>query len=131
MPALKLTEKVRYKGRITSVSVKREYDKYYAVINVEIPEVIKKGVNTEEAIGIDLGIKHHITLSNGLQIDYPNSVNKIVEKIIRTQKQLSKKNHPRTKGDKTEFSNNYLKQKRILDRLYGTLNNIKIAYILI
>ena len=128
MPALKLTENLRYKGRITSVRVEQEYDRYYVAINVEIPEFSKKEVKKSEAIGIDMGIKHHLTLSNGLQIDYPNSIDKTVEIIKKAQKNLSRKVHPRAKGDKKVFSNNYLKCKSKLDRLYGKLKNIKIDY---
>lgn len=128
MPALKLTEDLRYKGRIKSVTVEREYGDYYVAINLETET--GKGIEhtNNEAIGVDLGIKNHLILSNGLIVNYPNSINAISEKIKKMQKQIARKEHPRTKDDKKVFSNNYMKQKERLDKAYGKLKNIKLDY---
>ena len=61
----KYHEKLK-KTKINSVTIKLENGKYYAVFNIEteIPEFSK----TNDAVGIDLGMRTLATLDNGLKI---------------------------------------------------------------
>ncbi|MCR4660913.1 MAG: transposase [Clostridia bacterium] len=128
MMPIKLSEKLRFKGHIVGCRIIKKFNKYYAAISVDVQNIEKKDTKTNKAIGIDLGIKNHITLSNGLVFNYPSSVDKIKKRIKIVQKQLSRKVHPRTKDDPKIFSNNYLKMKKKLDKLYDKMRNIMIDY---
>lgn len=45
------------------------------------------------------------------------------------QKQLSRKQHPRAKGDDTKISKNYIKQSKRLNKLYLRIQNIREDFI--
>ena len=128
MSPIKLTEKLRFNGHIVSCRIIKKFNKYYAAISVEVTNIEKKETKTSKAIGIDLGIKNHITLSNGLALNYPNSIDRITKRIKVVQKQLSRKVHPKTKDDPKIYSKNYIKMKKKLDKQYETLKNIMIDY---
>ena len=135
MYPIKLNEHIRFNGHITGCRITRKFDKYYVSINVDVDETTNNNANSD-AVGLDLGIKNNICLSNGLVIDYPKSIIEQIKKIIKTQKVLSRKVHPRTKDDPKIFSKNYQKQKRKLDNQFERLDNIKrdfehkVSYIL-
>ena len=85
----KYHEKLK-KTKINSVTIKLENGKYYAVFNIEteIPEFSK----TNDAVGIDLGMRTLATLDNGLKI--ANLDVSYEEKMIKKyQKRLSKKEY--------------------------------------
>ena len=124
MHPLKLNEHIRFKGLIVSCRVSRKFDKYYVSINVDVTDYKKENINID-SIGIDLGIKNNITLSNGLIINYPINIERQLKKIKMAQKKLSRKVHPRTKDEPKIFSKNYLKQKRRVDICLEKLDNIK------
>ena len=67
-------------------------------------------------VGIDLGIKTLLTLSNGETIDNPRWINSNEKKLKKLQKQLSKKQ----KG-----SNNRYKAKLKLAKVHETIHNQK------
>ena len=127
MDALKLSEKIRFNGHIVGVRIIREHNTYYVVVNINTEHHMSSISKPNLSVGIDLGIKHHITLSNGLQIDYPN-LSSLINRINFMQRKLSRKNHPRTKDDNTPCSNNYIKQKTKLINLYRRLDNVKRDY---
>ena len=128
MTPIKLSENIRFIGHIVGLRIVRKFNKYYASISFNIPDIDKKEAISNEVIGIDLGIKNHITLSNGLLINYPLSINKVVKRIKIEQKKLSRKVHPRTKDDPKMFSSNYLKNKLKVDLLYERMKNIMVDY---
>lgn len=67
--------------------------------------------SSEKAIGVDAGVRHQLTISNGLQIDESVSV---TSKVRRLHKELSRRNlHGR----------NWLKTNRGLNREYDRLAN--------
>jgi putative transposase len=75
---------------------------------------VEREFETEEALGIDFGIKNQLTLSNGIRVNY--QLPKKVEQLERTHRELSRK---------TFRSSNYLKSKLKLNKQYEHLNNIK------
>ena len=127
MTAIKLSENIRFDGHITGARIKKEHNAYYAVISIDVNMQHCFEHKHRNGIGIDLGIKHHITLSNGLQIDYPNT-SKIIKRIQSEQRKLSRKVHPRTKDDPKIYSNNFFKQKAKLACFFRKLDNIKRDY---
>lgn len=125
---IKMTEELRFKGKINSVTIIYDGNKYFASFQLEIDDneyrKTRKIKYNGLAIGGDVGVKVFLTLSNGLQILFPN-LKKQEKKIIKIQRQLSKKVHPKTKEDKTKKSNNYIKHSKILNKAYKKLKNIK------
>ena len=87
---------------------------------------VKEG---RQSVGIDLGISNFATLSNGLVITAPKPLDKLTRLLTRRQRQLNKKVHPKTKGDKTKKSNNYLKASNKLAKLHTRIANIRIDFL--
>ena len=84
----------------------------HVTVYVEKDESITR---TSEEIGIDYGIKDAFTFSNGKKIKSTVDL-KLIEKIKRKQRELSRK----VKGSK-----NWYKTKHQLNKLYNKFDNIK------
>ena len=78
------------KGKVKGVIIKREKSgKWFAVIQVEDePEILTK---TGRVVGIDVGIKHFLTDSDGRQVENPKFHEKTLERLRILQKNLSRK----------------------------------------
>jgi putative transposase len=101
-------------GTIKQVIIKRHNSgKWFACLCIERDIHIAER-KSEKVIGIDVGIKHFLTDSNGRQIGNPKFYEKTLEKIKITQHWLSKKK----KGSK-----NREKQRIKLVKLYEKLAN--------
>ena len=97
---IRMHRKVK-EGKIKQVIVKRyRSGKWYAFICCEQPISDKKEI--EKVVGIDMGIIHYVTDTEGRQVGHPLYLNKSLKSLRRKQRKLSKKK----KG-----SNNYNKQK--------------------
>lgn len=109
----------KIKGRIINATISRERNnKYYVSVMVKIPNVNKK--KAKEVVGLDIGVKKLITLSDG--ITYEN--NKYIEKYEKRIKRLQRELFRKEKG-----SNNYYKCKMKLNILYIKLSNARKKYI--
>jgi len=104
----------KVKGKIKQVIIKRHNSgKWFAYVCVEEEtRVIKREL--KKAVGIDLGIKHFLTDTEGRQIENPRLYEKTLERISVIQHWLSK----RKKGSK-----NREKQRVKLAKLYEKLTN--------
>lgn len=100
-------------GGIKSVTVSRDCSgKYYVSFRVlEQHEVMPK---QKGKVGIDLGIKHLATLSNGEKIDNANFFRKYEKKLARMQRKLSRQQ----KG-----SNKYERQRKKIARLHEKIRH--------
>jgi len=82
-------------GKAKNVTVsKTKTGKYFAAVQceIEIPEpLLHKG-----EVGIDLGLKSFLVTSDGEKIDHPRHLQKAEKRLIRLQRQLSR----RVKGSK-------------------------------
>ncbi len=109
--SIKLHRKV--KGKIKGVIVKRERSgKWHAMFQVEDePESLPK---IGKAVGIDVGINHFLTDTDGRQIENPRFYEKSLKRIMVKHKQLSRKQ----KGSK-----NREKQGARLAKAYEKLVN--------
>ena len=78
-------------GRIVSATISQEPSgKYFvSICCVDVPE--KKCVKTGHAVGIDLGIKEFLITSDGEMVKNPKYLSKEECKLIRLQRQLSRK----------------------------------------
>lgn len=133
---VKMREKLRFNGKINSVTISQKADKFYASFSIQISkdEYLKyhKLEHNNNAIGIDLGIKEFISLSNGLQIKAPKPLNKLTRLLIKRQRQLSKKQHAKTKQEVMQGvkkSNNYLKSSKKVAKLHSKITNIRSDFL--
>ena len=107
-------------GEIKNATISKEAtDKYYVSVLIEIDKKIEK-VEPQSIVGIDLGVKKLLTLSDGTIYDNNKYILKYEKRIKRKQRELARK----VKGSK-----NYYKCKRELAVLYSKLANSRKYYI--
>lgn len=75
----------KLEGTIKTVTIKREVDQWYVVFSCEVEAPEKLPVSYED-VGIDLGVTHLATLSNGEMIEHPRYYRK-AEKQLKTHQQ--------------------------------------------
>ena len=132
---IKLTEKIKYEGKILSCTISHIYSIYFVSFTFAISEedLLKKkaklAIFKEKALGIDLGVKSALTLSVPFSIHLPKGIKKESKKLIKLSRQLDRKIHPRTKGDHTKKSKNYLKASFRLAKKHLRILNMKTDFI--
>lgn len=131
---VKMTEELRFRGKINGVTISQKGDRYYASFSVEIDDAEyfrthKPAVHNDLGIGIDVGIESFATLSNGLKVHAPKPLQKAERKIIRKSRQLSKKQHPKTKGDCTKKSAAYREEAIKLAKMHSHVANIRTDFL--
>lgn len=132
-----MCEKLRFEGKINNVVISQKANKFFASFSMEITEeeynrTHKQVKPNRLNVGIDLGISNFATLSNGLQIQSPKPLAKLTRLLVRRQRQLSKKQHPKTKSDTlkgVKKSNNYLKASGKLAKLHTRESNIRLDFL--
>ncbi len=77
-------------GKIKTVTIKREGDQWYVTFSCEVPEPEKVPLSYED-VGIDLGVTHLATLSNGEMIEHPRYYRKAQKVLEQRQQALSRK----------------------------------------
>lgn len=114
--------------RSGTVSVKA--GKYYVSVLIELPEK-KIANNSNEGIGIDLGLKDLAIVSTGKaykNINKTARLKKLEKQLIREQRCLSRKYEEYKKGEPTQRAN-IQKQKLKVQKLHHKLDNIRTDYI--
>ena len=116
--------------KIKSGTVSKKAGRYYVSVLVELPnnKIIN---NSNEGIGIDLGLKDFAIVSNGKtykNINKSARLKKIEKQLIREQKCLSRKYENLKKGESTQRAN-IQKQKLKVQKLYHRITNIRTDYI--
>jgi putative transposase len=86
-------------GKIKTVTIKREVDQWYVTFSCEVPDAEKLPLSYED-VGIDLGVTHLATLSNGKMIEHPRSYRKAQKGLERRQQALSRKKRGSHRRDK-------------------------------
>ena len=122
------TTKDGYVIKSGHVSIKA--DRYYVSVLIEIPNN-KIANNSNEGIGIDLGIKDFAIVSNGKtykNINKSAKLKKLEKQLIRKQRSLSRKYENIKKGESTQRAN-IQKQKRVVQKLHHKIDNIRTDYI--
>ena len=122
------TTKDGYVIKSGHVSIKA--DRYYVSVLVEIPND-KIANNSNEGIGIDLGLKDLAIISNGKtykNINKSAKLKKLEKQLIRGQRSLSRKYENSKKGESTQRAN-IQKQKIKVQKLYQKIDNIRTDYI--
>ena len=104
-------------GNIINATIEKDTTgKYYASVIYEIKEETCEEIKATSIVGIDLGIKDIVTLSDGIKYKNNKEIKKYEDKIKYKQQVLSRK----VKG-----SNNYKKTKKELAVLYSKLKNAR------
>lgn len=115
--------------KIKSGTVSKKAGRYYVSALVEIPDN-KITQNSNEGIGIDLGLKDLAIISNGKtfkNINKSDKVKKLEKQLRREQRCLSRKYENLKKGKTTQ--KNIQKQKIKVQKLYHRIDNIRTDYI--
>jgi putative transposase len=120
---------------IRSGSVSMKAGRYYVSVLVEIPN-IKMANNTNEGIGIDLGLKDFAIVSNGKtykNINKTARIKKSEKQLKRAQRCLSRKYESlkeRSKQGKEKATRqNIQKQLLRVQKLHQRMDNIRTDYI--
>src|SRR5258708_24262290 len=92
----------KIEGKIKTVTIKREVDQWFVVFSCAVEEPAPLPLSYEE-VGIDLGVTHLATLSNGEMIEHPRYYRKAQKVLEKRQQALSRKkrgSHRRNKARK-------------------------------
>ena len=122
------TTKGGYVIKSGHVSIKA--DRYYVSVLIEIPNN-KIANNSNEGIGIDLGLKDFAIVSNGKtykNINKSAKLKKLEKQLIREQRSLSRKYEHLKKGESTQRAN-IQKQKLKVQKLHHKIDDIRTDYI--
>ena len=112
---VRLTQELRFQGKIMGAVVSRTADKWFISVKVDVGDYKKSRIDDKVA-GVDLGLTHVATLSNGLKFEAPKPLKKNLKKFIRLSRRLSRKK----RGSK-----NREKAKIKLARLHARIENIR------
>src|SRR5437588_1858700 len=89
-------------GKIKTVTIKREVDQWFVTFSCEVADAEKLPASYED-VGIDLGVTHLATLSNGEMVEHPRYSRRGQATLERRQQALSRKkkgSHRREKAKK-------------------------------
>jgi putative transposase len=110
---IKLIRHREIEGKIKTCTVKRDVDHWYVSFSVEVDDIPCTEM-TGQSIGIDVGLKSLITLSDGKQVEPPKFLRKSEKKLAKQQINLSRKK----KG-----SNNRNKQRVNVAKVHRNIRN--------
>jgi putative transposase len=85
--------------KIKTVTIKREVDEWYVTFSCEVEEPEKLPTSHED-VGIDLGVTHLATLSNGEMIEHPRYYRKAQKVLEQRHQALSRKKRGSHRRDK-------------------------------
>lgn len=113
---VRMCEALRFTGHIMSVAILRIADHWYASITVEMRESPQLPADNQGVVGIDLGISHLATLSNGESIEGPKALGRLLGKVRRLSRHLARKMKGSVNRTKTRIN---------LARLHERVANIR------
>jgi putative transposase len=113
---VRMSEKLRFDGKIQRFVVSREADKWYVSIAVEMPDAPVPENENITPVGIDVGSKHWAVASNGEILDRPKSIPKLEKRLKHAQRSLSRKQ---------KASRNRAKARMRVARLHQRIRNVK------
>lgn len=106
-------------GKVKNVTVSQSCGKWYVSIQTE-REVADPIHPTTSAIGIDLGVREFVALSNGTFVAPANSYRTHEARLTRYQRAMSRKQ---------KFSNNWKKVKVRVQRVHRKIANIRCDHL--
>lgn len=134
---VKMRENLRFNGKINSATISQKGDKFFVSFSMQITkeEYIRthpKAKRNNLALGVDLGLKSFLSLSNGLEIKAPKPLAKFNRLLIKRSRQLSKKQYAKTKQEALQGikkSKNYQKATLKLNKLHRRIANIRSDFL--
>lgn len=134
---LKMCERLRYQGKLENVILRQHADKFYATFCVSANEAEymshhRPANNGERAVGIDVGLKHMATLSDGICIDHRLTRAKGRLKIARRAREMNHHLHANTKEERLagmKSSNNFKKAAARLSKAYREVGEQRKDYL--
>lgn len=122
---VKFAKSLDIKGRILNVTISRKNDKYF--ISIAYETEIKPKPIVKAKCGIDLGLTSLMVIKNDNNevedIKNPKFLEKSLKNLKIKQKQLSRKQHSRTKGDTAPKSKNYIKKQKTVAKIHERIAN--------
>ena len=133
---VKMAEHIRFNyAKINNACISQSGGHFYVSFSFQITEEEYKRthpnvdlVDDSRKVGVDVGIKSALILSDGIAIDNPKPLKKNLRKIKRLSRQLSNRVHPKTKEERLQGakkSNNYMKLSVRLAHAQGRVANIR------
>ncbi len=119
---VRMREAVRFPGKIKSIAVSRQADRWYISFNIDVEDHtlhFKQTENQGEVVGIDAGHRELAVLSNGERYEGPKALKRNLKKMRRLQRSLSR----RKKG-----SGRRRLMKRRVAKLHQRIANIRKDY---
>jgi len=104
-------------GNVKQITIKRMNDKWFAFVISDGKVKLEHG---NKVLGIDLGINHYLVDSEGNKVEHPKNYEKMLPKLRIAHRKLSKKK---------KRSNNRLKAKKSLNRIYEKVNNQRTDFL--
>ena len=102
-------------GRVLNATItKTASNKYFISFCVEFDDNFTESLPNK--IGLDVGIKHFYTDSNGVTIDSPKPLHRLAKKLAKEQRNLARKSFK---------SNNREKQRIRVAKVYERITNIR------
>ena len=112
---VKMYEPLRFEGKIMSAVVSRTADRWFVAITVDL-ENLPTVCESQETVGIDLGINKLAVLSNGEVFEPPRALYRYERKLKKLHRRLAKK-HKKTR--------NRAKARMKLSKLYYRIKCIR------
>ncbi len=112
---VKIREKLRFPGKVTSATVSRQADKWFVSITVDTDDMPSL-CTSRAAVGVDLGVNRLATFSDGTIVLGSKSHKALLNRLRRLSRSLSRKK----KGSK-----NRAKAKTKLARIHSRIANIR------
>ncbi len=123
---VKCHENLRFEGKVNYVAVKRIADQWFAIVNVELQQQEKSPIpspkvnENQVTVGVDIGIKSMVVLSDGTVFQNPKALGKHKKQLARLHRRMDRK----VKGSK-----NREKAKIKLARKYYKISCIRSSAI--
>ena len=119
---VRMTEELRFDGKIIGATISRKADRWFVSIQVELTDPKPIHNSESQAVGVDLGVKDLATLSDGTKISGAKPHKALLSRLRRLNKSLSRKEGSK-KGQKK--SHNFKKTQKKLSRLHARIANIR------
>ena len=107
-------------AKIKQAVIKKEVDGFYISLSVEQLKPISLSKSDSQAVGIDMGVAHFATTSNGTHIANPKTLKQYESQLRIAHRSLARKN----KG-----SNNRKKAKKSLAKVYLKISRIRSDFL--
>jgi putative transposase len=117
-------------AKVSSGTISYKAGRFFVSVLCEV-DSSNTQMNTNDGIGVDVGIKHFAVCSHHemfKNINYTQKVRKLEKSLKRQQRKLSRKYENKKKGGESCYKN-IQKQMRIIQKLHVRLVNIREEYV--